>query len=1068
MGINVVNVNNKKIMEFKLPEYYLKKEQNNIGNKLDDFIILQVMGEGSFGFVAKVKSKKNLEIYALKKNIINQMSEDDRKKLRNEIKFLRFFNHPNVCRSITSFEEDGCVYIVMNLFNNKDLFRHLTAFLNLKLKVKEENIWDIFNQCLEGLTYIHNQGVIHRDIKLGNLLMDENGTIIIGDFGVSAVMNRNEALKFTNNEEEINSLIFNPQDMAGTKNFMAPEIENRQSYDQKADVYSMGVCFYALCFGNLPYGNGNYMNELQNDNKYSNELKEIIFQMIQINPNQRLNSMEINLRFREYYIKKYVKNTGLISLVQCLFSFRNFQDYFNDQRKISKIMETSYQKKVALIMISISIALKDKKNFDSNVHNLREFLYEEGIKEKNCNEICPLSALNIIINSLNYELNEKPINESNKVLLNINQNEEVKTMYKKFNENYKAFFNSIISKDFAGALKIKRTCNRCNLIDYSFERFHFINFNVSIIENPYINIYNLFDYFNNTNILLGLNKYITCPKCKIFTEHMECKSFYDIKKNLIIMFNRGERNKNNIKIDFDEIIQFDESQVEEQSYEKIYALVGVISEIKNKYGKSKYISFIKNKDNNMWNLNDNEQENNIINFSFNDMKNYGNIISLFYYHDQFEEITCPKKFYNKINISIMNNMGNNNNMNNMGNNSMGINNNINNMGNNSMGINNNINNMRNNSMGNNNNMNNMRNNSMGINNNINNMGNNSMGINNNINNMGNNSMGINNNINNMGINSMGINNNINNMGNNSMGNNSMGNNNNINNMGINSMGNNNNINNMGINSMGNNNNINNMGINSMGNNNRNNMRNNIMNNMGNNNNINNMGINNNLVNMGNNNMGNNNNMNYMRNNIMNNMGNNNNMNNMRNNNMNNMRNNNMNIMGNNSMGINNNMNNMGSNSMGNNNNMNNMGNNNGINNNLVNMGNNGMGNNNINNMGQMNYMNNFNNINNANKINNMIQNNLNNNNPNFYNNNMNMNMNMNNINYMKINSAGMNNINMNTVNMNFMNNNSGNIGQMNNMNYNNINQMNNINSTNNNPNINSMQNMQNIYNFKSI
>ena len=998
MGINVVNVNNKKIMEFKLPEYYLKKEQNNIGNKLDDFIILQVMGEGSFGFVAKVKSKKNLEIYALKKNIINQMSEDDRKKLRNEIKFLRFFNHPNVCRSITSFEEDGCVYIVMNLFNNKDLFRHLTAFLNLKLKVKEENIWDIFNQCLEGLTYIHNQGVIHRDIKLGNLLMDENGTIIIGDFGVSAVMNRNEALKFTNNEEEINSLIFNPQDMAGTKNFMAPEIENRQSYDQKADVYSMGVCFYALCFGNLPYGNGNYMNELQNDNKYSNELKEIIFQMIQINPNQRLNSMEINLRFREYYIKKYVKNTGLISLVQCLFSFRNFQDYFNDQRKISKIMETSYQKKVALIMISISIALKDKKNFDSNVHNLREFLYEEGIKEKNCNEICPLSALNIIINSLNYELNEKSINESNKVLLNINQNEEVKTMYKKFNENYKAFFNSIISKDFAGALKIKRTCNRCNLIDYSFERFHFINFNVSIIENPYINIYNLFDYFNNTNILLGLNKYITCPKCKIFTEHMECKSFYDIKKNLIIMFNRGERNKNNIKIDFDEIIQFDESQVEEQSYEKIYALVGVISEIKNKYGKSKYISFIKNKDNNMWNLNDNEQENNIINFSFNDMKNYGNIISLFYYHDQFEEITCPKKFYNKINISIMNNMGNNNNMNNMGNNSMGINNNINNMGNNSMGINNNI--------------------------------------------------------NNMGINSMGINNNINNMGNNSMGNNSMGNN--------------NNINNMGINSMGNNNNINNMGINSMGNNNRNNMRNNIMNNMGNNNNINNMGINNNLVNMGNNNMGNNNNMNYMRNNIMNNMGNNNNMNNMRNNNMNNMRNNNMNIMGNNSMGINNNMNNMGSNSMGNNNNMNNMGNNNGINNNLVNMGNNGMGNNNINNMGQMNYMNNFNNINNANKINNMIQNNLNNNNPNFYNNNMNMNMNMNNINYMKINSAGMNNINMNTVNMNFMNNNSGNIGQMNNMNYNNINQMNNINSTNNNPNINSMQNMQNIYNFKSI
>ena len=287
MGINLINVNNKNVLTCKLPSYYQKKEENNAGNKLEDFIILQVMGEGNFGFVAKVKSKKNLQIYALKKNIISQMTEEEKKKVNNEIKFLSFFDHPNVCKCITHFEEDGCIYIVMELFKNKDLYKHLSAFLNLKIAYRERNIWDIFNQCLKGLTYIHNQGVIHRDIKLGNLLMGEDGKIIIGDFGVSAVMNQKEALKFTKNEQELNLLLFNPNEAAGTPNYLAPEIERLDPYDQRADVYSMGVCFYALCFGNIPYGDGNFMRELLYDDKYSPELKEVIRRMIQIDQNQR-------------------------------------------------------------------------------------------------------------------------------------------------------------------------------------------------------------------------------------------------------------------------------------------------------------------------------------------------------------------------------------------------------------------------------------------------------------------------------------------------------------------------------------------------------------------------------------------------------------------------------------------------------------------------------------------------------------------------------------------------------------------------------------------------------------
>ena len=66
----------------------------------------------------------------------------------------------------------------------------MNAYRKLGLFIKEDTLWDIFNQCLFGLQYIHNQGVIHRDIKLGNLFMDENGNIQIGDFGISAAMTK--------------------------------------------------------------------------------------------------------------------------------------------------------------------------------------------------------------------------------------------------------------------------------------------------------------------------------------------------------------------------------------------------------------------------------------------------------------------------------------------------------------------------------------------------------------------------------------------------------------------------------------------------------------------------------------------------------------------------------------------------------------------------------------------------------------------------------------------------------------------------------------------------------------
>ena len=293
MGINLINVKNKEILAYKLPPFY-NNENNLIGNKLEDFEILQILGEGSFGFIAKVKSKLNSKIYALKQNKLENLDEIEKSKLKNELIFLQKLNHPNICKCITTFEENNLRYIVMKLFDNKDLFHFLLGNQSFNNFIKEEVLWDIFHQCIEGLNYFHNKGVIHRDIKPGNIFIDDEKNVQIGDFGNAAIMpNSNQVQYFSDDPQQQQALLLIPGEQKGTDYYIAPEVESGQNYDQRADVYSMGITFYVLSYASHPYANGNNMNELMNDNYHSDDLKNIIFKMIQRNPDQRINSSDL-------------------------------------------------------------------------------------------------------------------------------------------------------------------------------------------------------------------------------------------------------------------------------------------------------------------------------------------------------------------------------------------------------------------------------------------------------------------------------------------------------------------------------------------------------------------------------------------------------------------------------------------------------------------------------------------------------------------------------------------------------------------------------------------------------
>ena len=198
------------IRDIKGKEHLVFKRENtneleDMGSKVDDFEILQVLGEGSFGYIAKVKSRLNHKIYAMKKIEMSKIKDDKVIKLmENETKILADLNNPMVVKYYKTFNEDGALFILMEFMDNGDIGGIYKASKTLEKPIPEEKLYDIFIQAMRGLKYIHSLNLMHRDIKPDNLFITVDGTVKLGDFGVSAALekendnNNNNNNNFTN------------------------------------------------------------------------------------------------------------------------------------------------------------------------------------------------------------------------------------------------------------------------------------------------------------------------------------------------------------------------------------------------------------------------------------------------------------------------------------------------------------------------------------------------------------------------------------------------------------------------------------------------------------------------------------------------------------------------------------------------------------------------------------------------------------------------------------------------------------------------------------------------------
>ncbi|KAF9489313.1 kinase-like protein [Pleurotus eryngii] len=197
------------------------------------FVLLRCVGKGAFGKVRVVQHKQTRDLYALK--YINKTKCVKMKAVPNVIqerRLLEEIDHPFIVNLRYAFQDDENCFFVLDLMLGGDLRFHLERLGSLS----EETVRFYVAQISSGLAFLHENKIMHRDLKPDNILLDERGNAHLTDFNI--------AVHFS--DRKLNSV-------AGSMAYMVREILAKRGYTYYIDWWSLGVCAYELIFGRRPF-----------------------------------------------------------------------------------------------------------------------------------------------------------------------------------------------------------------------------------------------------------------------------------------------------------------------------------------------------------------------------------------------------------------------------------------------------------------------------------------------------------------------------------------------------------------------------------------------------------------------------------------------------------------------------------------------------------------------------------------------------------------------------------------------------------------------------------------------
>jgi len=253
------------------------KEDTETNVDVDDFNVLQTIGRGGFGMVAKVEKKDTKKIYAMK--IVNKSKITGQRQLQCLIaeKNIMLNDNPFLVHLHYCFSTEDKIYFVMDYIPGGDKAFHLEQVA----KFQEKEVRFISSEIVLALEHLHSCGIVYRDLKLENILLDQQGHVCLTDFGLA---------------KELENISATTKTVCGTPTYLAPEILLSQPYGNGIDWWSLGVVLFELFTGSNPFDAQDFDAVLNNilhssitvPDYVPKDAKDLIEKLLQRNPGKRL------------------------------------------------------------------------------------------------------------------------------------------------------------------------------------------------------------------------------------------------------------------------------------------------------------------------------------------------------------------------------------------------------------------------------------------------------------------------------------------------------------------------------------------------------------------------------------------------------------------------------------------------------------------------------------------------------------------------------------------------------------------------------------------------------------